>query len=79
MHDGICLNPFDMSQNKYTKVKRPATREVTTRDLNPLGYPLKRRSSFQIKQHALHIVEGKKINHDEARQMNKEILEKYAK
>lgn len=79
MHDGICLNPLDMSQKKYIKENRPITRETTSRDLNPLGFPLKRRTSFQVKQHAFDIVEGKKIDHDEARQKNKEILEKYAR
>lgn len=44
MHDGMCDNPLDMSNTKYTN--RVASAQ---RDMNPLGYQLTKKSSFMAK------------------------------
>ena len=42
MHDKMCDNPLDMSNTKYMQ-HRPAS---VQRDMNPLGFPLKKNTPF---------------------------------
>ena len=42
MHDNMCDNPLDMSNTRYMH-KRPAS---VQRDMNPLGYPMKKDTRF---------------------------------
>lgn len=43
MHDNICDNPLDMSDNKYDSSLRKPSGALRQRDINPLGQPLKKR------------------------------------
>lgn len=78
MHDGICTNPLDMSLRKFNDGRRD--KPPITRDLNPLGFPLKKKTAFQstIKAEAEDILAGK---HDveKARNRGRDVLNKYAK
>lgn len=78
MHDGICTNPLDMSLRKFNDGRR--NRPAPTRDLNPLGFPLKKKTAFQtkIKEEAEDILAGHH-NKDDARARGRDVLNKYAK
>lgn len=58
MHDNICDNPLDMSDRKYTMPprKRPPS---TQRDMNPLGNPLSKNSTYLLRKQALDLMAGK--------------------
>ena len=58
LHDNIISNPFDMSDEKYIMPprKRPPSPQ---RDMNPLGQPLSKKSSFLMKRQARDYAEGK--------------------
>lgn len=75
MHDGICDNPLDMSLTKYP-VGHKATEQ---RDMNPLGFSLKKNTSFLLKQQAEDLLSGKKPDKEQARKDNLEMLNKYSK
>ncbi|XP_012945580.1 uncharacterized protein LOC106013701 [Aplysia californica] len=58
MHDNIVDNPLDMSDQKYTMP--PRTRPASAqRDMNPLGFPLSKNSSLQMRQKAKDLMEGR--------------------
>ncbi|KAF6022964.1 hypothetical protein EB796_018720 [Bugula neritina] len=78
MHDGICLNPFDMSLEKFNK-PRHVKNGVATRDLNPLGFPLKKETAWQNRQLADELLQGSNVNKTEMREKSRKILSKYAK
>lgn len=75
MHDGICDNPLDMSMNKYG----PEHRVTEQRDMNPLGYPLKKQTAFFLRQQAEDLLSGKKPDTEQAKKENTEIINKYSK
>lgn len=80
MHEGICGNPLDMSLSKFKRPTRKttATKPPVTRDLNPLGLPLKRGTSFQVEHNTMDLLEGK-VDREASLKKNKEILHKYAR
>lgn len=75
MHDGICDNPLDMSLNKYPQ----GHRVVDQRDMNPLGYPLKKQTAFILRQQAEELLAGKKPDKEDAKKQNAELLNRYSK
>ena len=75
MHDGICDNPLDMSLNKYG----PGHRVTEQRDMNPLGYSLKKQTAFMLRQQAEELLAGKKPDVEQAKKDNAEVLKKYSK
>ncbi|XP_033745323.1 LOW QUALITY PROTEIN: uncharacterized protein LOC117330881 [Pecten maximus] len=58
LHDNICDNPLDMSNNKYQMPPRKRPPSVQ-RDMNPLGNPLKKSSTHRMKARSLEVFEGK--------------------
>lgn len=58
LHDNICDNPLDMSDKKYQMPprERPASAQ---KDMNPLGMPLNKMSTYQMKKRANDLQEGK--------------------
>lgn len=77
MHDGICVNPLDMSLDKFNK--RKAWKSQPIRDLNPLGHALRRESVWQNRKQAEELLEGKQIDRKEAEERSRKILKKYNK
>lgn len=75
MHDGICDNPLDMSLSKYG----PGRKVDEQRDMNPLGYPLKKQTAFMLRQQAEDLLSGKKPDKNEAKKENAEMLNRYSK
>lgn len=75
MHDGICDNPLNMSLNKYG----PDRKVTEQRDMNPLGYPLKKQTAFMLRQQAEELLSGKKTDKEHAKKENTELLNKYSK
>lgn len=59
MHDNIVENPLDMSDNKYEKKLRKPSGSYRQRDINPLGMPLKKTSTFLLRKQANDLIEGK--------------------
>ena len=78
MHDNIVDNPLDMSCNKYDEKRRKLSGTTKQRDMNPLGVPLKKNSSYQLRQQAKDLLAGK-ISQDELDKQKKDLLNKYAK
>lgn len=78
MHDNICDNPLDMSDNKYNGLLRKPSGEPRQRDVNPLGHPLKRNSGYQLKKQAHDLVDGK-IDPNDLKKEKLELLHKYSK
>lgn len=77
MHDNICENPLDMSDNKYDKKLRKPSGSYRQRDMNPPDQPLKKTSTFQLKKQAQDLIEGR-INKDQLTKEKVELLNKYA-
>ncbi|XP_067929601.1 uncharacterized protein [Watersipora subatra] len=77
MHDGICMNPLDMSLEKF-KRKR-LTKGPATRDLNPLGHPLKKKTAWQNRKMAEELLDGTGVDRKEAQDRSRQILNKYAR
>ena len=77
MHDGICNNPLDMSLEKFNRRRR--AKGPATRDLNPLGHPLKKQTAWQNRQMAEELLDGKDVDRDEAEKRSRKLLTKYAK
>ena len=75
MHEGICDNPLDMSLNKYGA----GHRVTEQRDMNPLGYSLKKKTAFMLRQQAEDLLSGKKPDVEQAKKDNAEVLKKYSK
>ncbi|XP_067932252.1 myosin-2 heavy chain-like [Watersipora subatra] len=75
MHDGICDNPLDMSLNKYG----PERRLVEQRDMNPLGFSLKKQTAFALRQQADELLSGKKPDVEQAKKDNSEVINRYSK
>ncbi|GFO14408.1 hypothetical protein PoB_004091300 [Plakobranchus ocellatus] len=77
MHDNIVDNPLDMSDQKYSVP--PRTRPVSAqRDMNPLGFPLSKTSSLQMRQQAKDLMEGR-LKPSDVSPEKAETLYKYAK
>ena len=58
LHDNIVDNPLDMSDQKYTQP--PRTRPPSSqRDMNPLGFPLNKKSSLLMRKQARDLMEGR--------------------
>ena len=77
MHDNVCENPLDMSNNKYTRNTRQPSAQ---RDMNPLGSHLHKKAPFMSKNKEAHkeakdLLGGKKPDMDK----NKEMFSKYQK
>lgn len=77
MHDNICVDPLDMRDDKYTGNLRKTSGATRQRDMNPLGYPLKKDSSHMLRQQAQDLVEGR-IDPNELKKEKLELLKKYA-
>lgn len=75
MHDGICDNPLDMSLDKYA----PGHKVTEQRDMNPLGFSLKKNTSFLLRAQAEELLAGKKPDKEQAKKDNKELLNRYSK
>ncbi|XP_041349516.1 uncharacterized protein LOC121368836 [Gigantopelta aegis] len=78
MHDNIVNNPLDMSNNKYDALLRRPSGQSRQRDINPLGQPLSKKSSFQMRQQAQELLEGK-ITMDDVNKDNRDLINKYKK
>ncbi|ESP04566.1 hypothetical protein LOTGIDRAFT_237314 [Lottia gigantea] len=78
MHDNIVDNPLDMSDNKYEAMMRKPSGSKKQRDINPLGFPLKRESSYQMRQQAKELLEGK-VKMEDIRAEKRDMLQKYTK
>ena len=78
MHDNIVDNPLDMSNNKYDALLRRPSGHRRQRDMNPLGQPLNKKSSFQMRQQAEELLEGK-ITIDDVPKDNRDLINKYKK
>ncbi|GFO14405.1 hypothetical protein PoB_004091000 [Plakobranchus ocellatus] len=78
MHDNIVDNPLNMANNKYDQLLRKPSGLPRQRDHNPLGNPLSRDSSFQNKQMARDLLEGK-ISMEEVKREKRELITKYTK
>ncbi|XP_046353245.1 uncharacterized protein LOC124133066 isoform X4 [Haliotis rufescens] len=76
MHDNIIDNPLDMSDDKYDSMLRKPSGGHRQRDINPLGQPLDKKSSYQMRQQALDLLEGR-INIDDVKKEDRELLQKY--
>ncbi|XP_046563193.1 uncharacterized protein LOC124272090 isoform X4 [Haliotis rubra] len=76
MHDNIVDNPLDMSDDKYDSMLRKPSGGHRQRDVNPLGQPLDKKSSYQLRQQALDLLEGR-INIDDVKKEDREMLQKY--
>ncbi|XP_052104237.1 zinc finger CCCH domain-containing protein 13-like [Mytilus californianus] len=57
MHDNICDNPLDMSNQKYQMPPRRRPPSVQ-RDMNPLSQPLSKQSAFLLRKQAVDFEEG---------------------
>lgn len=57
MHDNICDNPLDMSNQKYQLPPRRRPPSVQ-RDMNPLSQPLSKQSAFLLRKQAVDFEEG---------------------
>ncbi|GFS03619.1 hypothetical protein ElyMa_001154700 [Elysia marginata] len=77
MHDNIVDNPLDMANNKYDKLLRKPSGLPRQRDHNPLGNPLSRDSSFQNKQMARDMLDGK-ISIEDVKAEKKQLISKYS-
>lgn len=77
MHDNIVDNPLDMSDQKYNQKLRQLSGGTRQRDMNPLGMPLKKTSTFQLRKQAQDLIEGK-IDPKKMKEEKVEILNKYA-
>ncbi|KAH9510115.1 hypothetical protein Btru_043506 [Bulinus truncatus] len=77
MHDNIIDNPLDMNNNKYEHMLRRPSGLPRQRDHNPLGNPLKKDSSYQNKQLARDLLEGK-IDINEIKAEKRETVAKFA-
>lgn len=75
MHDGICDNPLDMSLNKYGSGHRVSEQ----RDMNPLGFSLKKQTAFILRQQAEDLLVGKKPDKEQAKKDNSEMMNRYSK
>lgn len=77
MHDNICDDPFDMSREKYQMPprKRPPSAQ---RDMNPLGQPLKKDSTYLMRKQAQDLLEGKISAHAVSKDYL-DVLNKYSK
>ena len=79
MHEKMCYNPLDMSNNKYQPPRVPSG-SYGQRDMNPLGYQLKRDSLFmkraqrarELQDRAEDLLSGKKT-------MDKKSLDMFSK
>ena len=78
MHDNICDNPLDMSDNKYDAMTRKPSGAFRQRDINPLGQPLRKTSTYMLKQRANDLAEGR-ISKEDLKKEQVEILNKYNK
>ena len=78
MHDNICDNPLDMSDNKYDAMTRKPSGAFRQRDINPLGHPLRKTSTYMLKQRANDLAEGR-ISKEDLKKEQVEILNKYSK
>lgn len=78
MHDNICDNPLDMSDNKYSTLLRKPSGQVRQRDVNPLQDHLEKYSAFQMRQQAQLLLEGK-ASLDDIKTEKRAMVEKYAK
>lgn len=75
MHDGICDNPLDMSLSKYG----PNRKFDEQRDMNPLGFSLKKQTAFMLRQQAEELLGGKKPDVEQAKKDNADIINRYSK
>lgn len=66
-----------MSLRKFNDGRR-AKPPVATRDLNPLGFPLKKKTAFNAKVEAEDLLAGK-VDVEDAKARNKDVLNKYAR
>lgn len=78
MHDNIVDNPLDMSDQKYNHKLRQLSGGTRQRDMNPLGMPMKKTSTFQLRKQAQDLMEGK-VDPNKLRGEKVELLNKYAK
>lgn len=67
-----------MSDNKYDAMTRKPSGAFRQRDINPLGQPLKKTSTYMLRQRAKDLVEGR-INKEDLKKEQVEILNKYSK
>ncbi|XP_069142672.1 eukaryotic translation initiation factor 5B-like [Argopecten irradians] len=77
LHDNICDNPLDMSNNKYQMPPRKRPPSVQ-RDMNPLGQPLKKSSTHRMKARSIEVLEGK-FPKDEYSSEYMDVLNRYAR
>ena len=77
MHDGMLDNPLDMSSTKY----RPTRPVSSQRDMNPLGYPLRKDTAWMQKQtqhgQANDLLKGHNVG--EIKQQQMDLYNKYQK
>ncbi|XP_050412857.2 uncharacterized protein LOC126827500 isoform X2 [Patella vulgata] len=78
MHENICDNPLDMSDNKYDSMTRKPSGGTRQRDINPLGFPLRKESSYQMRQQAQDLIAGK-IKIEDVKEEKRDLLQRYAK
>ncbi|KAK6175190.1 hypothetical protein SNE40_013705 [Patella caerulea] len=78
MHENICDNPLDMSDNKYESMTRKPSGGTRQRDINPLGFPLRKESSYQMRQQAQDLIAGK-IKIEDVKEEKRDLLQRYAK
>ncbi|XP_046353248.2 uncharacterized protein LOC124133067 [Haliotis rufescens] len=77
MHDNICDNPLDMSDQKY--VMPPRQRPPSPqRDMNPLGNALSKFSSFLMKKQARDLKDGR-LDPKVVKEEQLTVLKSYAK
>ncbi|KAK3580637.1 hypothetical protein CHS0354_013399 [Potamilus streckersoni] len=77
MHENIVGNPLDMSDDKYDHLLRKPSGASRQRDVNPIGFPLRKESVFQMRQQAQDLLEGR-INPKDITKERNELLNKYA-
>ena len=77
LHDNIVDNPLDMSDQKYTQP--PRTRPPSSqRDMNPLGFPLNKKSSLLMRKQARDLMEGR-LNAAGFRPETRDRLQRFAR
>ncbi|XP_060590100.1 uncharacterized protein LOC132745252 [Ruditapes philippinarum] len=76
MHDNICFNPLDMSNQKYTQPPRERPPSVQ-RDMNPLGSHLTKESAYMTRKRAMEMMQGTNSNAVQVSKSYMDILNKY--
>ncbi|XP_053377938.1 uncharacterized protein LOC123530293 [Mercenaria mercenaria] len=76
MHDNICYNPLDMSNEKYTQPPRERPPSVQ-RDMNPLGNKLTKQSAYQVRKRAMEMMQATNSNAVQVSKSYMDILNKY--